>query len=146
MVDDDSSVGVEITDRRATVTAAIADATVEDEVNLAIIHAQLNEAFGLDLGAGFLVDAEVETVATTCTDSSCPSRGGDEENPSANDNANRTYAVDPSTGVSLPVATPVRLEPRGMEDDYCASDWKPITCILVVFIGGVVGFLIFFLA
>ena len=66
--------------RRATIHAPPPSqptpAQIEEEINLQIIYRNLNEAFGVDFGllvgegSGFFVDAEVETVATTCTDGS----------------------------------------------------------------------------
>mmetsp|Transcript_1678 Transcript_1678/g.3586 ORF Transcript_1678/g.3586 Transcript_1678/m.3586 type:complete len:203 (-) Transcript_1678:137-745(-) len=145
--DDSNDGNIEINNRRRSSTTVAGVTLVEDDdgTNLAIIYNdvlldQLEDGFfGFDvrrsLGA-FHVDAEVETVASTCTDLSCPSHEGDDEEgtpvggESANHNAvsNRrsenteTYAIDPETGMSLPVATPMGINNEGAGgDDGCCK-------------------------
>mmetsp|Transcript_27713 Transcript_27713/g.49943 ORF Transcript_27713/g.49943 Transcript_27713/m.49943 type:complete len:186 (-) Transcript_27713:159-716(-) len=145
--------------RRATVTAAANERTFEEEVNLAIIYAQLNEAFGVDFGdsfGAFLVDGEVETVASTCTD---PSQNGDDEEipttiggggGSANNGnsavrrrsgGNTTYVLDPDTGITLPVATLVGDD----EDEGCTFKNMMSLCFAIIMMFCVLAAIMFFL-
>lgn len=83
--------------------------TITNNENTIITLGQLEEEFDLE---GYVrgplfgmtpIDAEVETVASTCTDSS-------QQHAAVNGSIEVTtssYAIDPITGQSLPVATPV---------------------------------------
>ena len=69
-----------------------------------------NGAFGVDnirasFGVVLEVDAEVETVASTCTDDSL--NGGNERHHTPSARETTVYAIDPISGQNLPVATRV---------------------------------------
>lgn len=142
-------------------------ALAEEELRLSIIYAQLSEVFGVDFGqpfGGVLVDAEVETVATTRTNPSCPSEngeGGEGEGEGAegggatgsdpagggtaprrsrrSENTHQIYALDPDTGLPLPEATPVGRERTMREDDRYYDCWQVCMCFILIMFGVVIG-------
>mmetsp|Transcript_7620 Transcript_7620/g.16483 ORF Transcript_7620/g.16483 Transcript_7620/m.16483 type:complete len:246 (+) Transcript_7620:32-769(+) len=158
----------------AAAQAARAAAYAEDQYRLSIIYAQLNEAFGVDLGTAFAmtVDADALTVPTTRSDPSCYSQddgeedvegggGADGENDSNNpannggntprssarrsENSHIMYALDPDTGLQLPVATPVGVE-REMREEFHIDWWHTCMCLfLTLFMVLIVSAAIIFL-
>lgn len=144
------------TTNRATATPSapepIMDArqrAIQEEINLALIYAQLNEAFGMDLGyrSAVLVEGEVLTVASTCTESSCGSQEGEEEraarlerNRSSYNSettlGRRMYAIDPRTGLQLPMASPVGADiHEALQDDCSCTDCLNLVCGILCVLG-----------
>jgi len=163
----------------AAAQAARAAAFAEERYRLSIIYAQLNEAFGVDLGSVFdaMVNADALTVATTRSDPSCYSQDDGEEdvegggadgennnggdgnsnNPANNgrntprssirrsENSHLMYALDPDTGLQLPVATPVGVE-RDMREEFHIDWWHTCMCLfLTMFMVLIVSAAIIFL-
>lgn len=113
--------------------------TITNNENTIITLGQLEEEFDLE---GYVrgplfgmtpIDAEVETVASTCTDSS-------QQHAAVNGSIEVTtssYAIDPITGQSLPVATPV-----GQVNEERQMGAVEFTCKGVLIAGIMFGFIV----
>ena len=111
--------------------------TITNNENTIITLGQLEEEFDLE---GYVrgplfgmtpIDAEVETVASTCTDSSHAAANGSIEVTTS------SYAIDPITGQSLPVATPV-----GQVNEERQIGAVEFTCKGVLICGIMFGFIV----
>ena len=121
--------------------------TITNNENTIITLGQLEEEIDLEgyvrgpLFSMTPIDAEVETVASTCTDSS--QQQDDDNNAAANGSievTTSTFAIDPITGQSLPVATPV-----GQVDEEREMGAVEFICKGTLIAGIMFGFIVLFL-